>query len=261
MKEKITRSISKEVFVRRIYLLRKVHSVSQGELADLLGISRRTYQRMEYGESEINVQLLLKIAETFNVDINYFFFDPQEFLDKKDSEEYSPSFPVKSLNEGNLDSYYQANKREILDNLKLSVLSLKKGETSHLKFFYVSTLSGGQYSSDFKEIGFKKSEYKWSELFFKQEEIANNFDLLLKLSRNSKFFIIHNQLQVPGFGIFNNLATVMVESARLDNPRLLGQLFRLPNDIYPNTETVRRIALDLEQELGLAINYLPSVVA
>ena len=58
---------------KRIREKRKELKISQGVVADLLDISDTQIFKFETGESKIALDYLFKIADFFQVDINYFF--------------------------------------------------------------------------------------------------------------------------------------------------------------------------------------------
>jgi PAS domain S-box-containing protein len=63
-----------EMCPRKKLLNLRVHQkISQEEMAERLNISYRTYQRVEYGESPITTDLIIKIAQEFQISPHYFF--------------------------------------------------------------------------------------------------------------------------------------------------------------------------------------------
>ena len=59
------------VFSERLTQLRKSKGVSQSGLAKEIGVSPRTYQDYEYGEREPQVTIFSRIADFFNVSLDY----------------------------------------------------------------------------------------------------------------------------------------------------------------------------------------------
>lgn len=55
--------------------LRKQHRANQQELADLLGVTRQTYARIERWTSDINLGQAAKLAEFFDISIDEFYRD------------------------------------------------------------------------------------------------------------------------------------------------------------------------------------------
>ena len=49
--------------------MRIEHGYTQLELAQKLGISLRTYQRIEYGEQKTNVHVVIRLQDIFKKDI------------------------------------------------------------------------------------------------------------------------------------------------------------------------------------------------
>ena len=61
---------------KKLFLERKFErSMTQKDMADLLGISVMTYKRKESGEYPFNQDEMFKIAELFNVKIDELFED------------------------------------------------------------------------------------------------------------------------------------------------------------------------------------------
>lgn len=73
--------------------LRKEQNWKQKDVADMLGIHVTTYTKYETGASEPNHEMLLKLANIFNVSIDY-------LLERTDKKEPSPTdTDEKRLNE------------------------------------------------------------------------------------------------------------------------------------------------------------------
>ena len=59
-----------KIFSDRLKALRMA-VMTQSEMAAIVGLSVRNYQRVEYGEIEISLENLVKIADTLNVSTDY----------------------------------------------------------------------------------------------------------------------------------------------------------------------------------------------
>lgn len=55
----------------RIRALREDHDYTQSQIADILNIGQRTYADYELGKTRIPVDSLIKLAEFYDVDMNY----------------------------------------------------------------------------------------------------------------------------------------------------------------------------------------------
>lgn len=58
-------------FGQRLRELRKSRDLSQGDLANLLGVTRQAVSQYELGVREPNYEILQKIADCFRVDMDY----------------------------------------------------------------------------------------------------------------------------------------------------------------------------------------------
>lgn len=60
-----------DLFALRLKELRKSKNVKQTEMADLLGITSRHYQDIEYGKINIPTLTLIALADYFGVSLDY----------------------------------------------------------------------------------------------------------------------------------------------------------------------------------------------
>lgn len=61
------------IFSERIKRLRKNKGLKQQELAEILGIKRNTYSDWENGKTEPRFDNLVKLADFFNVSLDWLF--------------------------------------------------------------------------------------------------------------------------------------------------------------------------------------------
>jgi len=59
------------IFSERLIQLRKSQKLSQIAMAKEVGVSSRVYQSYEYGKSEPGMSRLVKIADVFDVSLDY----------------------------------------------------------------------------------------------------------------------------------------------------------------------------------------------
>jgi DNA-binding XRE family transcriptional regulator len=57
----------------KLVTLRRIHNVSQRELADLIGVDVRTYQNKESGQSQFKANEMFAIARRFQLPIDQIF--------------------------------------------------------------------------------------------------------------------------------------------------------------------------------------------
>jgi len=62
---------TREIMFRRIRCLRKRQHVTQCEMAERLGISRRTYANYERGIHAMPVEVLIVLADIFGTSLDY----------------------------------------------------------------------------------------------------------------------------------------------------------------------------------------------
>ena len=66
---------TRDIISKNITCLRKKNKMTQGELADKLFYSNKAVSKWERGESLPDAEMLQKIADLFNVPIEYLFQD------------------------------------------------------------------------------------------------------------------------------------------------------------------------------------------
>ncbi len=62
---------TRKIMHERIRRLRKTSHITQAELAQTLGISRRTYANYERGVHAMPAEVLVRIADTFDSSLDY----------------------------------------------------------------------------------------------------------------------------------------------------------------------------------------------
>lgn len=58
-------------FFENLKILRKQSNLTQRKIAEMLDVSERAYQHYEGGTREPNIEKLIKLADIFNVSIDY----------------------------------------------------------------------------------------------------------------------------------------------------------------------------------------------
>lgn len=59
------------VFGERLRLLRKEQKLTQRQMGDLLSITERNYQRLEYGKTNVTATTLMFLGDYFHVSVDY----------------------------------------------------------------------------------------------------------------------------------------------------------------------------------------------
>ena len=61
----------RETMYRRIRDLRHDHDLTQTQLAKILGMSQTGYSKYEKGENDIPTEILIRLSQLYNVNIDY----------------------------------------------------------------------------------------------------------------------------------------------------------------------------------------------
>ena len=72
-----------EIFAQRLRQLRKEKKLKQSDMAELMGIKTRNYQRWEYGEIDAPGSSLIFLGDYFHVSADY-------LLGRTDNREVNP---------------------------------------------------------------------------------------------------------------------------------------------------------------------------
>lgn len=59
------------MYIKKLKDLREDHDYKQKYIADILGISQNSYSDIERGITNISVEALIKLADLYNVSIDY----------------------------------------------------------------------------------------------------------------------------------------------------------------------------------------------
>ena len=89
----------------RLRELRKEKKLTQQELADAIGVTRRGFQKWEKGESQIKPEKAQQLADYFEVSVGYLLGYEPEGMPKRSiyDEVYSALLRVKAENPSHVD--------------------------------------------------------------------------------------------------------------------------------------------------------------
>lgn len=65
--------ITSNIFSKRLKKIRQEHKLTQIELANMLGISQKSYSHWETQKTEPNYENLVKLADLFEVSLDWLF--------------------------------------------------------------------------------------------------------------------------------------------------------------------------------------------
>jgi transcriptional regulator with XRE-family HTH domain len=117
---------------KNIRNLRLQKNIPQRDLAQIIGVSKSTMSNYERNYSTPDPDILVKLADYFNVSIDYLFDyeDSHKFELTKESSNYNhPNAAVLSKDEWNLLNYYNRLQDENKDYIKGQMIQLFLGQT------------------------------------------------------------------------------------------------------------------------------------
>ena len=71
------------VFAERLRMIRRVRDVTQAQLAESIGVTDRACRRYESGENEPTLSVIQKIADFFDVSVDYLMGRDNYWQDSK----------------------------------------------------------------------------------------------------------------------------------------------------------------------------------
>lgn len=71
--KKTYKEFKMKIFGKRLREVRKSKKIIQQELADRLGIKRNTYSDWENGKTEPTFEILVKLADLFDISLDWLF--------------------------------------------------------------------------------------------------------------------------------------------------------------------------------------------
>ena len=167
----------------RIKQLRKEKGLTQGQLADILGVTDKAVSKWEVGESNPDISLLAKLAEVFGVSVDYLLtgvskekevviISPKEMLFKTDDPKYLEQISENDLNIVDMYEHKLVNVFSyLMDSKKIrSYIRGKRGRLGNTndyipEILYLSLISNKLDQLkvfDFNDIGFA-DEKEWTK--------------------------------------------------------------------------------------------------
>ena len=228
----------------RLQIYRKSNRISQADLAELMGVSRRKYQRMESGESPLMVQDLLCISEILKIPIQSFFNEIEDLLKKS---AIAHTLRVNSEVD-RLSSQVNESLLELEGNLRWAPRDLLGEFTDHkaiLNLGAQSKFSGAQPENSLPNMLSDFNSYPvLLEEFFRHE---------------GRIIIIEAHPLFPGTKRRQPILhiTKLVRALR-DNPLLFAKMIDL-NDFALSLEEVRKAMYDFVRWHRKDIMFIPDV--
>lgn len=82
----------------RLVELRKKKNLTQEQVSNAIGVARTTYAMYEQGRREMDYELLIKLADFYNVSLDYLFGRTDNPIHNESYTEDEIEFMIKSLN-------------------------------------------------------------------------------------------------------------------------------------------------------------------
>jgi SOS-response transcriptional repressor LexA len=132
-----------------LYNLRKGKKLSQQAVADYLGVSSSAYQTYEYGKAELNYEGLTKLADYYDVTVDYLLgreCNPKRITQRDEELEKNLLEVYRSLPEN--------VRKDILNGIKDTVLSMYSAQPQCISIQYIDAAASaglGELLSDYED--------------------------------------------------------------------------------------------------------------
>ncbi|MBQ7307141.1 MAG: helix-turn-helix domain-containing protein [Clostridia bacterium] len=176
----------------RLKELRKMKNLTQAKLAELLNISRSTIAMYETGASEPDLNTLNKIANYFNVTLDYLL--DREVI--KDNNIYS------NKNIENFNNNYLGEKIKFLrlqKNLSLRGLAIKCPNLTHTT---ISRIENGDINTSIDKVKEIANALNVSiDYLLNREEYKSDYEFNLKQNNPNTILIINNKCEKKEYSL------------------------------------------------------------
>jgi len=202
---------------KRLALLRRFRSFSQQHVAQSIGVSLRSYQRIEYGERDLDVALIFKIAELFEVNAT-FFLNPN-----LPSDDYLKSFRLaQSKIEQN-----SSEKRFLAQKILGLVQQFENGPIASpmIEQYLDKTIYS---AAGAKELDITKREIKCADVFETPDTVILAFEVALQ--NPGQILITEATATIPDAGPRHMICVSRLANPAWDQMKIDVQFIRVPTE-------------------------------
>lgn len=216
--------------IKRLILLRKYFDITQTEMASICKISNRTYQRIEYEETDMTVTILLKVSHYFNIDPTY-FFRANIYSENKNITPDINHFENKSTMEGELF-------KKIINSIEYFINNHHQTDSRHVSQIRLNEVL---YSKDaMTELNIEQNKFTLKDhTKLKDEEIKLGLEFMLQ--HTNKVVINFCNHYFGHHGQIESINVVKCSEKNLEDPRFLLIPHRVSHLVTQSTEIVEDI--------------------
>jgi transcriptional regulator with XRE-family HTH domain len=223
---------------KRLFILRKVFSYTQKEMAKVCEMPTRSYQRLEYGEMGLSAETIYRFSKIFEITPSYFFIGAK--LEEAIETE---------------NNVLDASSHDFIDILKITenlTENLSKVPSS------VSNYTTTQLNKKLqKYLNITLDTYKHKQSIKNLEAACLNFYQLARI--RDVMFLSDVQINIEGNTGKRTLAISRVKNPNLDHLSLVSihhDISEFPRDYNFDTQ---KLASIIEKETGVRVIVLDSI--
>lgn len=223
---------------KRLFILRKVFSYTQKEMASVCQMPTRSYQRLEYGEMVMSAETIYKFSQIFKIKPSYFF------VGSKESD-------IKVSSTNSLDG----SSHDILDSLKITdMLSDNLNKVPSSTSNYTTTHLNKKLQ---KYLSVSTDSYKHRQEFQNLETACLNFYQLARV--RNVLFISDTKLYLGGNQARRTLCISRVQNPNLDHLSFASVHHDISEVDGDYTFNISKLGANIQTETGMKVMVLDSL--
>jgi transcriptional regulator with XRE-family HTH domain len=212
--------VNPDMTVKRLVLLRRMWNLDQKSMANAIGVSHRTWQRIEYADTRITVDVLFKLAKLFQVSPGFFV---------------EPCVP---LNEPwiclNCDYYTNRISADASQELRTKIIPLietwlpaldgnfREAAARPLPICEISLETFYMNQAAQKRLNLPLAQYSLCDMFHNKTKIALLFERLLGDAPGKRFALCAFKPRFAASGSRSFIQLLRLQKRSWDNPRFLS---------------------------------------
>lgn len=242
---------SAEVVIRKLVSLRKISKISQKQMAEILKVSHRTYQRIEYGDAKLSIDLFVKIVNLFKLTPDYFFTPSNDLLQQEISKLKTRSTTKTDLSK-NLSSGLMH------DIVHTSKIFFKSNKWDSLPYC-LSSVDTIEFSSITQNaLKLKKDTYAVSNLVDKPHYFHDLLQFVISQPKGV-VLLAESTAKFPNNVIKKGIHIIKPFKRIYDNPQVSSVIVELPGlSFSPNQIT--ELENLVSSELNRPVQYIPDMM-
>jgi transcriptional regulator with XRE-family HTH domain len=212
--------VNPDITVKRVGLLRRMWNLDQKSMASAIGVSHRTWQRIEYADTRITVDILFKLAKVFQVSHGY-FVEPCVHLNEPWVCQQCDYYTNRTSSDMYLN--LRAKILPLIDNWRSALeSSFRESTTRSWPLCELSLDSFSLNPAAQKLLNGPHAQYPLCEVFRHKTKIALLFERLLGDAPGKRYALCVLKPMLAAAGRRSFVQLIRLQKRSWDNPRFLS---------------------------------------